>query len=231
MRVLVVGPKACKESAQRLAKSLGGTLCGDEYVNSRGYDVIFNYGRSSFLRNTDIPIINQPKAVRTCIDKIATFKVLKENNLPHVAFCTRKTDIPASWKVVAVRSKVDGKQNDGFDLFEQGCDYPKAPLYTEYFKHEWEYRVVVFMGKVVARYRKDSNNGVWNLTLMLSDGFEAVDEACVKAAKALGIDYVGFDVVENKRGKWMILEANSGPMLTDAVEAAIIKHFKSKKGK
>jgi len=47
-----------------------------------------------------------------------------------------------------------------------------------------------------------------------------MDNMCLKAAHALGIDYVGFDVLAQTKNDCVIIEANSGPILTDeALEA------------
>ena len=50
---------------------------------------------------------------------------------------------------------------------------------------------------------------------MHKQGFEQVDKDCLKAARSLGIDYVGFDVLEDSQGNCVIIEANSGALLQD----------------
>jgi len=83
---------------------------------------------------------------------------------------------------------------------------------------------------VVGRYYKaetPDDKGVleWSFNVQPKRGFEKMDEACLKAAKALGIDYVGFDVVAMNKNDFVILEANSGPILTGEAEEAIINYY------
>ncbi len=87
------------------------------------------------------------------------------------------------------------------------------------------------MGKVVGRYYK-KETGLnadgqieWTFTPQRKRGFEAIDDACVRGAKALGIDFVGFDVVAQDKQHFVVLEANSGPIITDEAEEAIINYY------
>ncbi|MNQ79946.1 hypothetical protein D3C85_949070 [compost metagenome] len=52
-----------------------------------------------------------------------------------------------------------------------------------------------------------------------------MDEHCLRAAKALGIDYVGFDVVAKTKKDFRILEANSAARLEDEAENAIVEYY------
>lgn len=224
----VVSSDACNKSGKLLAEILGVRFINLSQVwPDLSKYTVFNYGCS------DVPrckaIINSPEAVATCIDKVATFKALKAANIPHPGFTTRKASIPKAWRegAIVARKTTTGKGNEGMVVVEPNEPIPQAKLYTQYFYHSWEYRIVVFMGKVVGRFRKDAtDDGRWEFTKMLKHGFDAVDMSCIDAAKALGIDYVGFDVIENEDGEYVILEANSGPVLLDVVGQSIKKHFK-----
>jgi glutathione synthase/RimK-type ligase-like ATP-grasp enzyme len=77
------------------------------------------------------------------------------------------------------------------------------------------------MGNVVGRYLKEVANDEWHLNSMEAEGFEHIDKACIKAAEALKIDYVGFDVLSRGKRTFTILEANSAPILTEDAAAAI----------
>jgi glutathione synthase/RimK-type ligase-like ATP-grasp enzyme len=47
-----------------------------------------------------------------------------------------------------------------------------------------------------------------------------MDAICIRAARALSIDYVGFDVLAQTKNDCVIIEANSGPILTEeAIDA------------
>ncbi|HET8689260.1 MAG TPA: hypothetical protein VFM18_21830 [Methanosarcina sp.] len=97
---------------------------------------------------------------------------------------------------------------------------PPAPLYTEYFRHNKEFRIVVFNGKVIGTYEKVEENGEWGFIPVSYKYLKDINNDCIRAAKALHIDYVGMDVVRNSKGEYRILEANSGPIITsDSIKA------------
>jgi glutathione synthase/RimK-type ligase-like ATP-grasp enzyme len=226
MKICVVYPRPCSVSGKELAEFLECDRDAPYDSDRRDftkYDVVFNYGGGYKLQAKKI--INSRQAILTCIDKIATFQALKLAKVPHVAFVTDRRDVPASWECTVVRAKVDGKQGDSLDYVYRRADLPDAPLFTEYFDHRYEYRIVVFMGKVVGRYFKKVEGDDWELRVQPPKGFEKMDKACLKAAKAIGIDYVGFDVLANTKEDFRIIEANSGPMLMDEVAEHIWSYF------
>lgn len=228
MKIIVIGPKACSESAKELAQALGSKYenpfdTGRYSFNS--YDVVFNYGCGYEFRGKKV--INLGNSVRTCVNKISTLKVLQKAKVPCLNFVVHKRDIPKGWEWITVRNGAEGRNGDGIDFVKQGDTVPDADFYTEYFWHKYEYRVVVFKGIVVARYyKKLTENHEWRFMIARPKGFEAMDEECVKSARALNIDYVGFDVLANTKKDFRICEANSGPMLTEEVKQYIKNYFR-----
>lgn len=231
MRICVVYPNACKESALYLAEAIGADAV-NPYKSNRTdftqYDVVFNYGVGHRLYANKV--INHPRAVGDCVNKLYTFNTLKLCKLAHPAYWKNKQDVPKDIDIVVCRDKVDGRAAEGMTFCHQHLDekLPNAELYTEWFDTMFEYRIVVFMGKVVGRYHKAAKeDNTWEFVLCVKKGFEVIDDECLKAAKALNIDYVGFDVVENEHGQFVILEANSGPIITDESVTVIKKYFKT----
>lgn len=226
MKFCLVHPRAISISAKELAETLECERF-NPYDTGRDnftqYDLVFNYGGGYAIMAKKF--INTPFAVRTCIDKVATLRILNKNKIPTVAYATRKEDIPKTWATIVVRAKVDGRKAEDLDFWYDHSNIPDAPLYTEHFDHNREYRVVVFMGKVVGRYYKKLVKGDWIFTVQPKTGFEQMDEACLKAAKALGIDYCGFDVVSKTKKDFAILEANSGATLTEEARLKIFDYF------
>lgn len=190
----------------------------------RDYEGVFNYGcnREIYARN----VINKCRSVATCINKVKTFEVFQKAGVPTVAFCTKHGDIPKEWDIVVVRDKVDGAKAEGLNFGYQaaGEEIPHGALYSEYFEHVKELRIVVFCGVVVGAYYKEDNNGDWEF--IPEEISDRLKEDSVKAAKALDIDYVGFDVLVNKKGAYVFLEANSGPVLIEDVAQAIQAYVK-----
>jgi glutathione synthase/RimK-type ligase-like ATP-grasp enzyme len=189
------------------------------------YDVVFNYGYGGDLRAKKV--INPVPAVNRCVDKVSSFEAFNRAKVDTVAYTTEHAKIPKDWELVVVRKEVNGRKAEDFDYFEnKPGKVPHGRLYSEYFFHRYEYRVVVFMNKVVGVYYKNRDkNDVWHFNVQPMKGFTKMGAQCIRAAKALGIDYVGFDVIANNKNTFKILEANSAPILTQEAMDAIANHF------
>jgi len=228
MKICVLYPDACSRSAKELAEALGAKAVNPYNQHVPMADWYFNYGteENASLKKQ----INTGPAVLRCINKLRTFEKLSHASVPVPAF-TVHPEYAARWDIAVCRDSVEGHGNEGMSYWYAGSkEPPRGKLFTEYFEHNAEYRIVVFKGKVVGRYRKDidaENN--WNFTLMLKQGFEDIDRSCIQAAQALQIDYVGLDVLENKKGVYVVLEANSGPILTEEAKRAIVKFFEKER--
>ena len=190
----------------------------------RNYDSVFAYGTSE--KTLHKHRFNNVEAVKKCVSKPLSFDAFKAAGVSTVRYALDKKDIPADWYWVTIRTKVDGRKAEGLSYAPNiQAEIPDGELYTEYFEHKYEYRIVVFNGKVVARYFKEEIGEDWFFNLQPKRGFEVMDDHCVRAAKALGIDYVGFDVVANSKKDFAILEANSAARMDDAQENAIVEYY------
>jgi len=223
MKILVISPKASEDSAKRLARELGAEY-QNPYKTGRGsfkeYQLVINYGFSgNIITNANANVFNEPLSVRTCINKMTTLESLALAGIPIPDYAPF---VKKNWDTVVCHTKPEGRKNEGIEYWhrDSGEPVPFAYLYTKYYDHRGEYRVVVLCGKVVGRYRKVERDGIWDLELRDKRGFEHMDAICIRAAQALGIDYVGFDVLAQTKHDCVIIEANSGPILTDeAIEA------------
>ena len=227
MNICVVHPRASFKSAKRLAVALQCEAFNPFKMGSidfTKYDVVVNYGVSLPIKFK--AIVNHPAAVLGCVNKLITFRKLKAVGVPTVAFAQFKKDVPASWETVVCREVADGHSNKGMSYVNSGEPFPDSALYTEYYDHKFEFRIVVLKGKVVGRYLKEENkSNEWEFNSMDKTGFGVMDTVCTKAAAALGIDFVGFDVLANSQNDFRILEANSGPIMTHEVLKAMKKEF------
>jgi hypothetical protein len=239
VRTLAIITGKCILSARKLAEGMNKRTNGE--WNAKVFDVrkgeypiveshTFSYGCSAKM-NIAKSHINKREAVKRCVDKVKTFRALNLAGVPIPRYSPEKRLVDPAWERIVVRSKVDGRKAEDLEYFHQGDKLPDAPLYTEYFEHKYEYRIVVFMGKVVGRYYKKEDgvdaNGQpeWSFMVQPKRGFEAIDDACLKASKALGIDFVGFDIVAMDKQHFVVLEANSGPILTEEAETAIVEYY------
>lgn len=229
LNICVIHPKRCTESATMLAKALGADLSNpyrEKQYNYRNYDVVINYGVAKDIAGN---LFNSTYAVNVCKNKLRTLDILSQVGIPVPKFSAYAVIAQQFNDTIVCHTEQEGMQNKGIVYHERdnGQPIPRAYLYTEYFHHKREYRVVVLNYKVVGIYRKEEiEDGTWDLIPLSHKGFYSISKACVKAAKAIGIQYVGFDVVANTREDFRILEANSGPIITDQVIDAFKQLFK-----
>lgn len=220
----------CNKSSKQLEAALkyNGVDAKHYNLNKDIYpdnaDYVFAYGTSQ--RSYKGKRLNNREAVLSCVNKPITFDKLKKAKVDTVEYCLNKQDIPPHWSWVVVRGAVNGRKAEGLDYAENSPGkIPDGALFSEYFEHKYEYRIVVFLNEVVGRYYKREDTGNWYFNNQPAKGFEKMDEHCIRAAKALGIDYVGFDVVAKNKKDFKILEANSGAVLTDEAENAVVEWF------
>lgn len=238
MKEIIILTSVSEESSELLAEGINtrsfgelkATVCkpfdGDRPILKEN-SFIFGYGCSFKTRHKKAHRLNKGEPVATCVDKIKTFKILHEAKIPTVKYATSILDIPPTWEWIVARKTSKGRKAEDIEYLthEELPKFADWELFSEYFEHRYEYRIMVFNGQVVGRYYKALNNDDWDFNIQPRQGFEAMDKACLKAAKVLGIDFVGFDVVANNKKDFRILEANSGPMLTDEAEDAIIEYY------
>lgn len=236
MKIIVVS-KYCDDSSRELVEALQANEIDAEYLPPIQYEnravgphMLFAYGWSGSKGPIDKRNrINSRQATLLCIDKVSTLCALNEKGIPVPGWCENKHDVPKAWDHVVVRETRTGRKAEGFSIVAQ-CDgevLPDGELYTEYFYHKYEYRIVVFKDNVFVYYKKRINGGeehefIWKDERQYPD---MVRDAR-KAAKALNIDYVGFDVVAQNKRSYRFLEANSGPILTDEVRDCIVAYYK-----
>lgn len=223
MDICVLGVPAASESAKKLAKALGCHAYIDQWAALKKKDAVINYGSTYIPGYWDYKnIINHPLAVARCIDKVKTLETLWAAGVRVPGFSTDKKDVSKHWEIVVVRSDVRAAKNKGMDYWYRRDKkrLPEAPLYTQYFEHKKEFRVVVLKGKIVDVYQKVVENDEWSFYSVKHTSMKKMKDQCILAADALKIDYVGFDVVYNNANDFVILEANSAPILTpETVEA------------
>lgn len=223
-RICILYPAIAKESAEKLADALGWDAVNPFKTNRRDfreYAGVFNYGCNRKISAHNV--INKAQSVATCVDKVATFKALQQAGVPIPAYTTDKAAVPAAWDTVVVRKEVNGARAEGLEYaYQWNKDVvPDGALFTEYFEHHREYRVMVFLGQVVGCYEKVADGDQWRFIERKLPSLKKMKEDAVKAAAALQIDYVGFDVVRNVVGEYKFLEANSACILTEEMIDAI----------
>lgn len=233
----------CMESSRELAEGLNeaGVKCDvidvrNSWQHENYTGVVFSFGSSEYTPRADIRY-NKPAAIAACVNKLRTFSAFNRAGVPTVDHRALKSTVPNHWETVVCREKVDGRKAEGYRLIDRGEPLPDWELFTEYFHHVREYRVVVFKGQAFVYYKRETWDEEWKsnkhefiFQKPRAPIHHSMMKSAVRAAKALDIDYVGFDVLVNSKGAYVFLEANSGAILCEEVKHAIIEHFKKVKG-
>jgi glutathione synthase/RimK-type ligase-like ATP-grasp enzyme len=203
---------------------------------------VLNYGATKPLENFSGTYLNHPTAVINASDKIRTFSILSDENIPTVPWTTDKEEA-LEWlktKMVVARTLTRASEGRGAIFVESGGELPDAPLYTQYIKKQAEYRVNAAFGTIInirqKRRRTDFEGEVNNLCRSHSNGWvfcsEGVDKTnpilsslALASINAIGLDFGAVDIIYNAHyNSYYVLEVNSAPgmegeTLTNFLEA------------
>lgn len=232
--------KTYSETAKKLRQELRQLGIRVKFVlpngrfNPRRTDKVINWGntttpRWSFDTRVDK---NPPEAVQIAANKLLTFNKLRENNISIPRFTTSREEAQA-WlldgSTILVRNLLNSHSGNGIRVVTEG-QLPNAPLYVEYKKKRYEYRVHVFNGEVIdtcvkkkrnLNSRPDSfntfirshNNG-WVFCRDSITPDPSRDSIAIQAVQALGLHFGAVDLIYNERERqYYILEVNTAPGL------------------
>jgi hypothetical protein len=180
--------------------------------------LILNWGSTQTLPQGVIAL-NQPDAVRIASDQVESIRRLAEL-APRTVANPEDLQLLGSDRVVAKRrhgSRGSGKAvlaADGLPAERAGYD-----LFQEFIPDRREYRVSVLSGGIASAYVKRPPENARPDDLHPAWTFEraqlipkAVAVMAKEAARRVGLDYAGVDVIEDlQTGRVYCLEANSAP--------------------
>lgn len=193
------------------------------------HDIVVNWGSSQplRLRKQGKRVVNVPERVKRAANKLDTF--LDLNGVSAVEWTEDKA-VAQSWSdndcVVIARTKLTGHSGQGIIVIEKKQPVPDAPLYTKYVFKVKEFRVHVSNGTVVDTQQKirDPNRepvtwkvrSHWNGFIFARNNLEPNadrDALAIAATGALGLEFGAVDIIEDKEGKFYVLEVNTAPGL------------------
>jgi len=206
---------------------------GDVVLNwgFRGVAPVLESGSSNFT------LLNKPIAVDRASDKVATLRLLKQNNIAHVDFFLHKEDAVKSCEegnIIYCRTITRGREGKGIVLARKPEEIVDAKLYTKYFENDKEYRIHVFKGNIIDEVQKKSmseermrEKGIiktddskyirnlkkaWSFCRQGVVAEDVVKETAIKAVDALGLDFGAVDIAYNSdTNKCKVLEINTAP--------------------
>ena len=218
--------------------------------------IIYRVDVLHWLEDRGVPVMNSPRAIERCVDKFYTSALLHEAGLatPETIVCERTEDA-----MTAVREMGDviikplfGSMGHGMVRVSdpeiafrviRALDMARAVFYVQrVVDHDGcDVRAFVVGDRVVAAMERRSRDGGWRTNISLGGEARAIElspamsELALRAARAVGADYAGVDLLPARDGTVHVLEVNgipgwSGVQTTTSTDiaGAIVDHVVAK---
>lgn len=234
-RLKVLPYKAFSESAKAIVASLNPKAVLKR-LNSplKGKKILLNWGNSSPAFNlSGVTVLNKPVAVQIASNKLLALSAMEAAGVSIPEYTTdinvARTWIQDDERFVVCRKLLRANSGRGIVLAKSTDQLVSAPLYTKYVRKGVEYRLHVFRGEVIDAVQKKRRQGYNEQTpgfdkyirsyekgwVMVREGVtipESVKTECIKAVRALGLDFAAVDVVlSSYNNKAYVLECNTAP--------------------
>lgn len=186
----------------------------------------------------DYNLLNCPDAVYRAINKLTAFKIWAGHHVSTVPWTANKA-VAKEWlaakHTVVARKLLTGHEGNGIVIIEPGAPFVDAPLYSLYIGKVREYRVHATRDKAFATHMKIKDPKTkeppktWKVR-SYANGFifqrnnvpasTIRDALAVQAVASLGLDFGAVDIIEDKHGKFYVLEVNTAPGIEGATTPA-----------
>ena len=181
------------------------------------------------LAAAGVPVVNDARAIERCVDKSMTSFLLQRAGLPLPPTFAGESETAAErWRAgeaaEVVAKPLFGSQGRGLARLAPGDAQPPREAYggVRYLQHfvgrdsDWrDFRVMVIGGEPVAAMIRRGRSWITNVgrggrcePMQLSERLASLS---VAAVAAVGADYAGVDLIEDRAGALNILEVNSMP--------------------
>ncbi|MBE7420896.1 MAG: RimK family alpha-L-glutamate ligase [Zoogloeaceae bacterium] len=187
------------------------------------------------LRELGVPVYNDARAIEKSVDKAMTSFLLHRAAVPTpLTFAAEDAACAGRFvmrELAAGRALVSkplfGSQGKGLDRLDAVPDAPPLQAGVAYLQR-WlpprgklfcDWRVLVAGGRALAGMRRESRHWVTNVArggkpqpVDLADAEHAdLAQMAVAAARALGMDYAGVDLMRDADGRACVIEVNGVP--------------------
>jgi len=185
------------------------------------------------LKEMNIPVYNDGKAVERSVDKGMTSFLLHNAGLPTpITWILRDRELALSIAEdelkkgnLLISKPLFGSQGEGIRRIEKTTDLfwltsSHGVYYLQRFVHcdgvgYSDHRVFVINGRAVAAMRRRGKS--WLNNVARGAECEVIDldpkmaDLAVKATHALSMDYAGVDIIRDREGNYTVIEMNSIP--------------------
>jgi ribosomal protein S6--L-glutamate ligase len=167
-------------------------------------------------------VINSTDSIATCASKVTTTAKIICSGAPSPATCfTNSKEIVQKFVDAhggkAVYKPVYGFDGNGIYMFHSADEIKEEPPYyvQEYVKNDRDYRIFVIDNKAVGAIKRQSAHLTHNIhqggTGCAVEIPKDMADAAESAARAVGIDYCGVDLLPLEDGGYTVLEVNGTP--------------------
>jgi len=215
--------------------------------------IIYRVDALHWLEDRGVKVMNSPRAIERCVDKFYTSALLREAGLdtPETVVCERIDDAMSAIREMrdVIVKPLFGSMGHGmvrvsdpetaFRVF-RALEMARAVFYVQrVVEHAGcDVRAFVVGDRVIAAIERRARDGGWRTNISLGGEARAIDlppawsELALTAARAMGADYAGVDLLPASDGAIHVLEVNgipgwSGAQQTTSVDiaGAIVDHL------
>jgi len=194
--------------------------------------IIYRVDALHWLEDRGVRVMNSPRAIERCVDKFYTSALLHEAALstPETVVCERVDDAMAAVREMGdvIIKPLFGSMGHGMvrvsDLdtafrVVHALELTRAVFYVQrVVEHQGcDVRAFVVGDRVVAAMERRARDGGWRTNISLGGEARAIDlspmwtEHALRAARAVGAEYAGVDLLPARDGTLYVLEVNGIP--------------------
>ncbi len=195
--------------------------------------VTLRLGYLHALAEMSVKVVNSAKVIERTVDKSTTSHLLRRHGVATVPSWTFESQDAARQCLETARSNnkrlvlkpLFGSQGRGLRLLESDADIPPPEEVSHvYYLQEYvpprdsfwrDWRIMVANGMALCAMERRSNQWITNRAqgaecLASNLGAKPLNLA-QRAARAVGADYAGVDLIRTVDGNWLVLEINGVP--------------------
>ncbi len=185
------------------------------------------------LRKLGVTVWNDARAIERCVDKSTATFLLQRAGVPTPRTFARADRAEAeaiASSILAegrklVQKPLFGAQGKGLRLISSVADLaPSEEVNGVYYlqefippaqRHHQDWRLLVCRGRVIAAMIRHGSSWITNLKqgarAKAAIANQELADLALKAAACVGADYAGVDIIQDRDGRFLVLEVNSMP--------------------
>jgi RimK family alpha-L-glutamate ligase len=240
-----VGPRASNASLAAEAAQLldAPAVLARIIPNGSLEQIIYRVDALHWLEDRGVHVMNSPRTIERCVDKFYTSALLREAGLdtPDTVVCEKLDDAMAAVREMGdvIIKPLFGSMGHGMVRVSdpetafrvlRALDMTRAVFYVQrVIEHRGcDIRAFVVGDRVIAAIERRATDGGWRTNVSLGGDARAIElspawaKMAMIAARAVGADYAGVDLLPAADGTVYVLEINGIPGWSGVQKAASV---------